>query len=550
MPDIFTTEFEIVARRALSYWNRDPGSPSFGSFDRAYWGWKAKDFSDATLQYAVRIALRYATTRPNGGVDPDWLNAWLEGYVEFCRNTQHRDGSFDQCYPHERTPGVVYDMLSALVYVRDSGHLRSPRALADLDGVIDRSVAFAMSEDEVHGEIANHLGSYAYELLQFGQARQHDAAIARARAYLERMLKTFDREEGWFLEYQGPDPGYQTRTLRYLAKCAELLADDQLWDAAERAAAFLERVMMPDGSVHPMLGTRSTALVYPSGFMRVARRTPRFQALASLVHAGWQNARVPLPSTLDFDNAIRLADDAFEAGQCGVPPAAESAGEAGRDELARAGLTIWRDPARAVFVASRLGGVVVIYERSERGWRLKHEDSGYLVRSTSDSATKVVRWITRFPGSGTLASSASDRLVVRSRFARSLHEELTPFRMVVLRLLNMTVLRVQWLADLFRRIVVRRLMDRSEWLGAEIERDITVTDAQVVIRDRMITGRPGSGALFRCRRISGTHMASARYFQEQEIEPGTPWQQPVAWPADGNVLETVVPAAASMKVTR
>ena len=549
MADIFSSEFEIVARRALSSWNRDPGSPSFGSFDRAYWGWKAKDFSDATLQYAVRLAVRYVTTRATGVVDPDWLNAWLEGYVDFCRATQHRDGSFDQCYPHERTPGVVYDMLSALLYVRDSGCLRSPRALADLDGVIDRAVTFAMSEDERHGEVANHLGSYAYELLHYGRARQHAGATARAQAYLERMLKTFERDEGWFLEYQGPDAGYQTRTLRYLTKCAEILDDAELWKVAGRAAEFLEHLLMPDGSVHPMLGTRSTALVYPSGFMRLARRWPRFQPMASLVRSGWQHARVPLPSTLDFDNAIRLADDAFEAGALGGMPEVETPpAAAGRTELPRAGLTIWREPNRAVFVASRLGGVVVIYERSADGWRLKHEDSGYLIRSTG---AKVVRWITRFPGSGTLATSTADRLVIRCRFARSLHEELTPFRMVALRVLNMTMLRVQWIADVFRRIVVRRLMDRSDWLGVEIERDIAVTAAQVVIRDRVTAGRlPDGAALFRCRRVSGTHMATARYFQEQEIEPGAPWQEPIEWPTDGHLSETVIAVVSTMKVAR
>jgi len=81
-----------------------------------------------------------------------------------------------------------------------------------------------------------------------------------------------------------------------------------------------------------VLGTRSTALVYPSGFMRLAARSPCFASVAALVHEGWARARVPLPSTLDFDNAIRLAEDAREAAAIGVPPvrAVESAAVAPR----------------------------------------------------------------------------------------------------------------------------------------------------------------------------------------------------------------------------
>lgn len=545
LADIFTTEFELTARRALSMWNRDPASPSFGSFDRAYWGWKAKDFGDATLQYAARLAVEYVARR-GAPLDGDVLSVWLEGYVDYCRRAQHSDGSFDQCYPNERTPGVVYDMLSALLYVRGCGYLTSARAQADLDGVIDRAVAFALSKDERHGDIANHFAAYAFELLNYGQARNDAAASARGLQYLDRLLNLLDREEGWFREYQGPDAGYQTRTLRYLTKCADLRDDGALWDAAERAAAFIERVLMPDGSVHPMLGTRATALVYPSGFMRLARRSPRFAPLATLIRAGWERARVPLPSTLDFDNAIRLADDAREA--AAILPLTTGALDArtppSRIDMPRAGLTVWRDADRAVFVASRLGGVVVIYDRSADGaWRLRHEDSGYLV--SSDPGPNPSRWVSRFPDSGTVVASADGRIVVRARMARSLHEELTPTRLVVLRLLNATLLRVQWIGDLFRRLVVRRLMNRAEWLGLEIEREITVDPARLQIRDRIVASgrRQPEAQLFRCRRITGTHMATARYFQEQEIELGTGWREPIAWPSGEILAETTITAA-------
>src|SRR6185503_18681394 len=138
----------------------------------------------------------------------------------------------------------------------------------------------------------------------------------------------------------------------------------------------------------------STALVYPSGFMRLARRSSRFRPLAMLVRQGWERARVPLPSTLDFDNAIRVADDALEAADIQLPAAdlVDGTVAAGRLELPRAGLTVWRDAARAVFVATRLGGVVVVYDRgNDATWRLRHEDSGYLV--TSGRPPRASRWV-------------------------------------------------------------------------------------------------------------------------------------------------------------
>src|SRR6185295_11105714 len=105
-------------------WDREPASPTYGSFDRPYWGWLFKDFGDATLQYAVRIAVEYARRRDLTANLP----ALLAAFAGYCKRIQHSDGSFDQCYPHERTPGVIYDILSTLTYVRDSPFLRSGEA--------------------------------------------------------------------------------------------------------------------------------------------------------------------------------------------------------------------------------------------------------------------------------------------------------------------------------------------------------------------------------------------------------------------------------------
>src|SRR5437870_13847678 len=94
--ETYFREARHIGRLAFSMWNREAASQSFGSFDRQYWGWKKKDFSDATLQYAVKLAVEYA--RETGVTTT--LPPLLEGYVTYCARIQRRDGSFDQCYPN------------------------------------------------------------------------------------------------------------------------------------------------------------------------------------------------------------------------------------------------------------------------------------------------------------------------------------------------------------------------------------------------------------------------------------------------------------------
>ena len=77
MPNIYLSEFEVVAKQAYSMWNREPASLAFGSFDRTYWGWKYKDFSDATLQYAVKLAAEYSQMVGRTSVLPSLLEAYV-----------------------------------------------------------------------------------------------------------------------------------------------------------------------------------------------------------------------------------------------------------------------------------------------------------------------------------------------------------------------------------------------------------------------------------------------------------------------------------------
>lgn len=515
-------------------WNRDPASPSFGSFDRQYWGWKYKDFSDATMQYAVRLAVEYAKLQGNTADLP----ALLDAYVAYCAGIQLRDGSFNQAYPFERAPGVIYDILSTLLYVRSTPYLTGQHSREILDGTVRRAAGFALRTDENHGEVANHIAQYAYELLNYAELSGNQKARAKGQQYLQRLLSLFDADEGWFLEYDGADPGYQTRTLRYLVKIARLLDDTKLWRTAGKAADFIEQVLMPDGSIHPMLGCRSTALVYPSAFEALAIRDGNYRGLAARIRLGWSDQRVPLPSIIDFGNAIRLADDALDAAALVTDkplPASATELPAVDHDFPRAGIAIRRQTNRIIYVGYKLGGVVVVYEKDpDERWKLIHEDSGYLLKSSTDSGA----WLTRMPGSGQLVEASHRSFSINAGFYRSLHDELTPSRLLLLRLLNLTLLRFQWIADLFRKRVVRRLMSGRMSAPLSLERRITIADTKIAISDHIIDRRSRSSAggerLLRCRRMSGTHMASSRYFQEQELTAlSSGWVEVMLWPDVG-----------------
>ena len=132
-------------------------------------------------------------------------------------------------------------------------------------------------------------------------------------------------------------------------------------------------------------------------------------------------------------------------------------------------------------------------------------------------------------------------------FVQSLHEDMSPPQMLLLRTLNLTVLRSQWIGDIFRKLVVRRLISGRRSLGLSLSRRIAWPDEGITIQDR-ITGSdkilPVGARLFRCRRITGTHMASARYFTLSELSGDSALEE-VALDAALRGLSRVIPARAS-----
>lgn len=530
--NIYLSEFEKVAKLAFSMWNRDPASPSFGSFDRQYWGWKYKDFSDASLQFAVKLALDYATLHKKEAA----LSEILKGYVSYCQKIQLKDGSFNQCYPFEKTPGVVYELLSTFLYVRKHPALKCEKARATLDAVIDRSVRYILKTDEKHGKIANHIAQYSHELLNFADYSGDPRAREKGLKYLEQVLSWFDQKEGWFMEYAGPDAGYQTRTLRYLVKIASLLDSSKLWGIIAKGAEFVEQLLMPDGSIHPMLGVRSTAIVYPSAFESLAAHDEKYAPLAKRIHNGWKKECVPLPSLLDFGNAIKLADDARDASMLLKNKERDDDGTTipnGDVDYPHAGITIRRTQNYHLYVGHQMGGVLVLYtpNGNNHTWNLTYEDSGYLMKWNKKKAPIL---LTRTPQSGKLIQSSEKKFSIRVPFSSSLHDEMSPIRLVILRILNLTVLRFQYLGDLFRKYVVKRLMAGYKILPMELDRTVEIQTHGIKVSDQIQgpqKGQPIDASLYHCRRITGIHMASSRYLQKQELEQlSYDWISKVNWP--------------------
>jgi hypothetical protein len=265
------------AVRVLGLMDREPLSPTRGCMDRTFWAWKFTDFPGARFQEGL-CALSFLNA---AGFDGNpyhgspILRSWIAGGFDFWAAIQRRAGDFDEAYPLERsfaaTAFTSFYLSEAWSFLE--GDL--PAATADrFKAALAKAGSWLTRNDETHGFLSNHLAAAAAALQHAYRITGEDRFERRARYFLERILD-HQSGEGWYDEYGGADPGYQTHGSFYLARYLELNPDPDLRDSLERASRFLAHFVHPDRSIGGEYASRNTQTYYPAAFEMLSAQWTR-----------------------------------------------------------------------------------------------------------------------------------------------------------------------------------------------------------------------------------------------------------------------------------
>lgn len=499
----YAREIDAVLPRVLALTDRDPLSATRGYGDRQFWAWKLIDFPNGTLQGAVNglsallSADAFAPSVPRAGIE-----ALVDEMQAASLGMMRRDGSFEEALPYEQsycvTALVAYNHLCA------ADRLGAPPASAK---PLERAIGFLVRRDETHGFISNHLATAIAALRRWDALAGDAAARRKADALLDRILAG-QSDEGWFVEYGGADPGYQTLCMTHLADAAETAGDERLWAALEKGAVFLSHFVHPDGSFGGIYGSRATRIYYPAAMELLAPRSPLAASIAArMKRAIGEVATVPL-SAMDqpnlmpvFNNycqALLAAGNRADADSWQVPE--------GRHWMPQAGLLVDVGARHHTVVSTRKGGVTYHWRDGtlaacDTGIALR--DGARLLTSQGDDPANTVEF-------------ADDEIRVSGRL-RPLSIPLpNAFNFLVLRLLGATVMRLPVFNALIKRLIAGMLVRAGKASRGSFTRRITL-GSELRVDDEW---QPATSArIAMSAPFSAIHMASAGYWQASDLTP-------------------------------
>lgn len=254
--------------RILCEMDRDETSINYGCFDREYWAWVTKDFSNIDAQRAVyALSLIWNTKfKENIYYQDDKILKWIISGISYWCRVQHKDGSFDHLYPNEHSfvgaAFTLYEIGEAFKIIEKKLDNKTRKHFLKHIG---KAADFIVKNDELHGFISNHRAGAACALFVAYQILKHKKYLKRSYYFIDS-INQHHSDEGWFLEYSGPDPGYQTLLTYYLANFYRLSKDQKVKQMLDKSMEFLKYFIHPNGTLGGEYGARNTEVFYPAGF--------------------------------------------------------------------------------------------------------------------------------------------------------------------------------------------------------------------------------------------------------------------------------------------
>lgn len=518
--EIYRKAVLAEAPRVLSLMDREPSSPTLGCCDRVYWAWKFVDFPGARFQEALCVlGFLYSTEfERNTYFHNAKLLEWIGHGLRYWSSIQYKDGSFDEAYPFERslaaTAFTTFYVGEALSFVGDS---LPPTIKAAAREAMERAGVWLCQNDETHGFLSNHLAAAAAALSHVHRVSGDERFADRSRYFLGRILAR-QSPEGWYDEYGGADPGYQTHGSFYLARCLQLAPDNELAESLGRAMAFLADFVHPDGSIGGEYASRNTQTYYPAAFEMFAEQHPSASWIAEHMRPTVLSGAAADLRGVDSYNFFPFLNNtvfAYLACVARGDSTLTTPRESGREErllwLPKAGLVRIRHPRYDAYVGTAKGGVIKLFDRAQQ--KLVYSDCGYLGKLRNG---RVIA--SQYLDHERAVSVDEHEIKVSGKFVETSRPKMTPLRFSAFRMFMISIGRFPAFAQWLKRYLVKVLIYRKRVLEIGFERTISFDADSVTVRDK-IAGPDGNrvdhlewGEVF-----TTIHMGSSRYFISNEL---------------------------------
>lgn len=523
--EYFQKELLRIAPRILSAMDRCPVSSSCGCLDREYWAWATKDFANCDAQRGILVLLYVYKNHFNDNLyykKQNILN-WITWGVEFWINQQSKNGGFDHLYIHEESWMAAAFTLCDMIHIYSELREEFSSDLQErLFAAMIKSADFLCLHEENHGFISNHRAGAAAALAGVYRLSDNNKYLDRAHELMNEVYAQ-QSTEGWFSEYGGADPGYQTLDMHYQALYYRYTAEERVLEKVASSLEFLKWFIHPDASIGGEYGSRSCPHYFPGGFEMLAGKIPLAESIAAFCTSGLESGASSGAGDADIRNEIVLATSYVYAAQALVESTADASDSIllpcqekfAVKEFPKAGLVALKDDHGFAVVGISKGGV---YKYFSCEGELLQSSCGYVAKCKGkDITTNMYCLDPQFAISKDDQDGMCEIDFTASFYYYKKNRLASPLLFLGFRIFNNTIGRSRWLNDFVRKnLIIGIFLKARKQAPVAMRRRLSITKQGIKCEDELI-GDPVED-LKELSFFSTVYMASARYFRRQDLE--------------------------------
>lgn len=507
--DLFAREALAQIPKILTLLDRNPHSPTYGCFDRTFWQYKVIDFpAGMSQEFVYPLALAYSCDLPdNIYYQQPMIKEWVKAGIEYAALSSHSNGSCDDYFPYERAAGAA--AFSLLACLESTFLLNLEHSTTILDFFARRADWLAKHQES--GRLTNHQALIVLCLELVGRLLKSDRW---EKPKQERLAQVFSWQnpEGWFIEYEGCDPGYHTLTISCLARLDELQPREKLKKAIASAVKLAGEFMHPDGSYGGEYTSRNTYNFFPHGFELVGKWLPealnindRFlQGLAAGLGSCYADDRIVGHHTWNYFLAWRD----FMTARPPLQPRTQ-----GRVYLKQGGILIDRRGNTELYLALNKGGVFKLF----RDQKLVASDTQFsvIVQNGKKRQNAVAHLVDDYQ-----VEFDGEQITILGNLGWAKQKQMTPRNLILLRLVMLSIGR--FFPNLIRRILQKILITGKQTAPFRFSRRLSWQDGYWQIADRLTAASWNNVEEID---IGGDrtsiYVVMSRTFQSSQLQP--PW---------------------------
>lgn len=511
--------------RAINMLNIDSFSEEYGNTDRDFWAWKTKDFPDATrwgILYSISIAIKKGLLRE------EFVDKIVDSAITNIYKHLDRYGSLSEAYPEEHSFAtnaiVLCYVTKSLLIVKGLNFSFNQKKFKDYAEKLYPLKEFLEKHTEEHGIISNHLATASASILMWNKLTGDKSE--RWKYFLDIILENQSKEDGFYKEYEGPDPGYQTLCINYLFMVYEETKIPEIKESLEKAGKFLLNFIHPDGTIGGLYGSRNTEVYYPGGIVGLARYIKEYALAAKYLEPSDPVfSQHILPHHIDPGNfapllcSYTLAAEEYEKNRKfidkvdGTPPYSDEKEAILKD----AGIFIKSTKKYYAIVNFKKGGVIKAFDK--KTGKVILDDGGIFGKTQDGRKFSNQLWCDenevkiekkKIEKKNSKKNKKRETEVEIKSYLYEVNEDyLTPEKMIIIRILSVSVFRwSRWIGEIFKKLAVKHLITRKKKIGGYAIRRITFSEDKISISDNVFSDEV---KWWRAMHAKAIHMASSGY---------------------------------------